>query len=85
MKLDEIIQKSPLNFEAERYIQDSMLLNKTHGCESKSSTVGKPPLQASGDKMDSRTDPIAQKEKSLNKSVNHNFFLKLVFKHFVFI
>lgn len=62
-----------------------MLLNKTHGCESKSSTVGKPPLQASGDKMDSRTDPIAQKEKSLNKSVNHNFFLKLVFKHFVFI
>lgn len=55
-----------------------MLLNKTHGCESKSSTVGKPPLQASGDKMDSRTDPIAQEEKSLNKSVNHNFFLKLV-------
>lgn len=50
-----------------------MWLNKTHGCDSKSSTVGRPPLQASGDKMDSRTDPIEQNEKSLKNAVKDNF------------
>lgn len=38
------------------------------GCDSKSSTVGRPPLQASGDKMDSRTDLISGGEEGGRES-----------------